>query len=368
MTEVDNYENVRQKLQIGRITAPNRKEIFKLMKILWNEEEIKLLSHFDSVGKKNSLKNLSKKTGIPEQEIEEILERSVNIGTIIKTDSDYRLMPLVPGIFESYFIKRQDTEENQLKVAELYRYIFKNKAPDLENVNSIRKGFRPLLPYDSEEKLIKVEESFEVENQVLPFEVVKDMIDKNDTFAVIPCQCRLIGELTGEPCKVASSELGCFVVGEGAEKWINRGKARRLTKEEAIDFLRKTEKAGLIHNTIADTSKESSRFICNCCSCHCGVLLPAKKYDYKGVVETNFVPRFDMDLCTKCEICMNKCQNEAIYHLWPSKPDLSDERMKVREEFCVGCGVCAANCPNNAIKMVKVKNDHPKRLPINFLF
>ncbi|MFX0012302.1 MAG: 4Fe-4S binding protein, partial [Candidatus Hermodarchaeota archaeon] len=108
--------------------------------------------------------------------------------------------------------------------------------------------------------------------------------------------------------------------------------------------------------------------ICNCCSCHCGVLLPAKKYDYKGVVETNFVPEFNMELCTKCETCMNKCQNGAIYHLWPSKPDLSDERMKVREELCVGCGICAANCPNSAIKMVKVKNEHPIRLPLNFLF
>ena len=368
MIEVDNYEIVRQKLQIGRITAPNRKEIFKLMKIFWNEEEIKILSQFNSVGKNNTLDQLTRKTGISKEKLEEILDRSVKLGTIIKTNSDYRLMPLVPGIFELYFIKRQDTEENQNKVAEIYRYIFKNKAPDLEKVDSIRKGFRPLLPYDSEEKLIKVDKSFEVENQVLPFEVVKDMIDKNDIFAVIPCQCRLIGELTGEPCEVASSELGCFVVGEGAKKWIDRGAARSLSKEEAIEFLRKTEKAGLIHNTIADTSKETSRFVCNCCSCHCGVLLPAKRYDYKGVVETNFVPEFDLKLCTKCEICMNKCQNEAIYHLWPNEPDSSDERMKVREELCVGCGICAANCPNNAIKMVKVKNEHPRRIPLNFIF
>ncbi|MFX1501685.1 MAG: ATP-binding protein [Promethearchaeota archaeon] len=368
MTEVDNYEIVRQKLQIGRITAPKRKEIFKLMKIFWNEEEIKILSHFKNVGGKISLEELNKKTGIPEQEIEEILKRSVNLGTIIQTNSDYRLMPLVPGIFELYFIKRKDTDENQQKVAEIYRYIFKNRAPDLENINNIRKGFRPLLPYDSEERLIKVDESFEVENQVLPFEIVKNMIDNNDTFAVVPCQCRLIGELTGEPCEVASPELGCFVVGEGAKRWISQGAARSLTKEEAIDFLRKTEKAGLIHNSVADTSKDSSRFICNCCSCHCGALLPAKKYVYRGVVETNFVPEFDMELCTKCETCMKKCQNEAIYHIWPSKPDSSDESMKVREEVCVGCGICAANCPNNAIKMIKVKNEHPKRIPLNFLF
>ncbi|MFX1374778.1 MAG: ATP-binding protein [Promethearchaeota archaeon] len=368
MSEVDNYEIVRQKLQIGRITAPKHKKVFKLMKIFWNEEEIKIVSQFNNVGQKISLQELKEKTGVSEQEIEEILKRSVNIGTIIQSNSDYRLLPLVPGIFELYFIKRKDSQENLHKVAEIYRYIFKNRTEDLEYVDKIRKGFRPLLPYDSEEKLIKVNESFDVETQVLPFEVVKNMIDNNDSFAVIPCQCRLIGEYTGEPCEVASAEMGCFVVGEGAERWIAQGAARRLTKEEAIEFIRETEKAGLVHNSVADTSKDTSRFICNCCSCHCGALLPAKLYNYKGVVQTNFTPEFNMELCTKCETCMNKCQSEAIYHIWPIKTDLSDERMKVREDLCIGCGVCAANCPNSAIKMVKVRNEHPKRIPLNFLF
>ncbi|MFX0029166.1 MAG: ATP-binding protein [Candidatus Hermodarchaeota archaeon] len=364
MTEVDDYEIVRQKLQIGRITTPNHKKIFKLMKIFWNEDEIRILSHFNNIGMVTSRKELAEKTGKSEEEIEALLRRSARNGTILRFGSDYRLLPLVPGVFEMYFIRRKDSEENLRKVAEIYRYIFKNRAPDLEDDESIRRGFRPLLPYDSEEKLIKVDESFDVETKVLPYEVVKDMIDKNESFAVVPCQCRIIGEYTGEPCEHAPAELGCFLTGEAAERQISYG-ARRLTKEEAIEFIRETEKAGLVHNTVADTSKETSQWICNCCSCHCGVLLPAKLYHYKGVFQTNFSPEFDMELCTKCEICMEKCPNEAIYHIWPSKPDSSDETMKIREEMCIGCGTCAANCPNNAIKMVKVRNEHPKRSSLN---
>ncbi|MFX1501684.1 MAG: ATP-binding protein [Promethearchaeota archaeon] len=358
MTEVDNYEIVRQKLQIGKITTPKHKKTLELMKIFWNKEEIKILSHFNKVGINTSLKELNKRTRLSEEKLEEILRKPARYGTILRFGSNYRLLPLVPGVFEMYFIRRKDSEENQRKVAEIYRYIFKNRSPNLEDIDNVRRGFRPLLPYDSEEKLIKIDKSFDVESRVLPYEVVKDMIDKNDTFAVIPCQCRLIGELTGEPCKVAGPELGCLQTGELAERQISYG-AKRLTKEEAIDFLRKTEKAGLIHNTIYDTSKDTSEWICNCCSCHCGVLMPAKKYDFKGVFQTNFAPEFDMELCTKCETCMNKCQSEAIYHIWPSKPDSSDESMKVREELCVGCGICAANCPNNAIKMVKVRDEYP---------
>ncbi|MFW9823645.1 MAG: indolepyruvate ferredoxin oxidoreductase subunit alpha [Candidatus Thorarchaeota archaeon] len=364
MTEADYYENVRQKLHIGRITAPNHKKIFKLMKIFWNEDEIKILSHFNNVGIKTSRKELVEKTGKTEEEIEKLLRRSVRNGTILRSGSDYRLIPLVPGIFEMYFIRRKDSQANLHKVAEIYRYIFKNRAPDLENVDKIRRGFRPLLPYDSEEKLIKVDETLDVQTKVLPFEVVKDMIDKNESFAVVPCQCRLIGEYTGEPCEVAPAEMGCFLTGDAAKRQIAYG-AKKLTKEEAIEFIRKTEKAGLVHNTVADTSKDTSEWICNCCSCHCGVLLPAKIYKYKGVNQTNFAPEFVMDLCTKCEICMEKCPNEAIYHIWPSKPDSSDEEMKIREELCIGCGTCAANCPNNAIKMVKVRDEYPRGISLN---
>ena len=136
-----------------------------------------------------------------------------------------------------------------------------------------------------------------------------------------------------------------------------------MTKEEAIEHIKKAEKAGLVHTTVADNSLASSMFICNCCSCHCGALYPAKLYHYRGANQSNFAPEFDMELCTKCETCIKKCPNEAIYHLLPTKSDSSDEIMKLREEFCIGCGICAVNCPKDAIKMVKVREVVPKKAP-----
>jgi Pyruvate/2-oxoacid:ferredoxin oxidoreductase delta subunit len=363
MTQVDNYEIVRQKLQLGRIIAPKHKKIYELMKIFWNEEEIEILSQFNNAGKNTSLKELTEKTGKSRQDIKKILERSIVNGTLSKSGPKYKLIPLLPGIFEKYYIARKDSEENQAKAAEIYRFLMK-QAPDLEKIDERVKVFRPLLPYDAKEKLIKIDKSLNVKSEVLPYEFVRDMIDKNEIFAVIPCQCRLIGEYTGEPCEVAPAEMGCFVTGAGAESLIKQG-AKRLNKEEAINFIKETEKAGLVHNTVFDTSKESSIFICNCCSCHCGALYPAKLYHYRGANQSNFAPEFDMELCTKCEKCLNKCPNEAIYHLLPNKPDSSDERMKIREEFCIGCGICAANCPNSAIKMVKVRDEFPDKFEID---
>jgi len=46
MTEIDYYEQVRQKLVSGDIHVPKHKKVIKLMKVFWNEEEIKILNHF----------------------------------------------------------------------------------------------------------------------------------------------------------------------------------------------------------------------------------------------------------------------------------------------------------------------------------
>lgn len=359
MTEIDYYENVRQKLTLGQINPPPRhKLIFKLLKLFWNEEEIKILTHFHSADKSITLEELETKTGIPKEKIKEILARPVKTGTISEYKGKYSMVTILPGVFEKYFIVSRDTEENLKKAAIIFRSIF-NKVLPQHNYDMNFKFFRPLLPYDAEEKLIEINETFDAENKVLPFELVKELIDKNEHFGVLRCQCRHVAEVSGEPCKTASADMGCFVVGPAAQLQVSEGTARALTKEEAIEFIKATEKAGLVHNTVADVSFESSLFICNCCSCCCGVLYPAKQFAHISVEKSNYTPSWNMDLCTKCEICSRKCPNGAIYHRWPEKTDDSDEMMVLREELCIGCGVCAANCPEDAIKMVKTRNEVP---------
>ena len=362
MTEIDYYEQVRQNLELGPIHAPKHKKIMKLMKVFWDEDEIKILSHFDKVGQWISLGKLEEKTGIPKSEIKRILARSIEIGTLAKKGARYSLIPLLPGIFEKYYIVRKDTEENQKKAARLYRDIMKEIGPG-EAYEREGNVFRPLLPYEAKEKLIEINNSLDVKSQALPYELVKQLIDDNEDFAVIPCQCRLIGELTGEPCDCAPASMGCFLVGiaaKGVEQMCDD--AQILTKEEAIQFLKDTEKAGLVHNTTVG-SEEMGVFICNCCSCHCGALYPARLIHVKGASTSNYAPKINMELCVKCETCMKKCPSEAIYHKWPIEPDSSDEQMVVKEELCIGCGVCAANCPKDAIKMVKVRDIVPKKAP-----
>ncbi len=244
------------------------------------------------------------------------------------------------------------------EVAKIYRSIINEFLPQLI-VETDFKLFRPILPLGAKEKLIKVDESMEVNQEILPYDLVQEMIDKFDVFASIPCQCRLIAELDGEPCKVAPAELGCFLAGPSALKLINDGVANQMNKEEALEFLKKVEKAGMIHNRIADKGIESTTVICNCCGCHCGSIHPIKIARHYNDQRSNYLPKFDNDVCKHCDLCRKKCQMSAINHHLPNETDKSDEYMYVREEFCMGCGICAANCPSGSIKMVKVRDAEP---------
>lgn len=361
MTEVDNYEIVRQKLVLGPLKTPKHRKVKKLMKVFWNEEEIKLLSHFDAADKNMSLEQLEERSGMPEDEIKEILSRSAENGTISKVGAKYCLEPLLPGIFEKYFQRSKDSEENLKKAALLYRDIMKEVMPQ-ESLENEWRLFRPLLPLEANEKLIEINKDFDVQSQALPYETVKNLIDKHEHFAVITCQCRRIGELSGEPCEVAPASMGCFIAGPGAHMQVIAGihGARLLkSKEEAIEFLKETEKRGLVHNTVFDKGNDSSFFVCNCCGCHCGVLYPPKLFHEIGAIQSNYSPIWNNDLCVKCEICMKKCPNDAIYHRFPVETDSSDEGMVLKEEVCIGCGICAVNCPNGALKMVKVRDNIP---------
>ena len=121
MTEIDYYEEVRQKLTLGPLHAPKHEKTFKIMKLLWNEEEIKLLSHFPIAGETISLRNLVEQTGIPKKDLKIILNSLAEKGTISKSGNKFGLIPLAPGVFEKYFLAEKDTKENMEKIAVIFR-------------------------------------------------------------------------------------------------------------------------------------------------------------------------------------------------------------------------------------------------------
>ena len=57
---------------------------------------------------------------------------------------------------------------------------------------------------------------------------------------------------------------------------------------------------------------------------------------------TSFLPEYNRNLCSGCEVCITVCPFKAI-----SKNE-ADE-IEIRQVLCKGCGVCGATCTNQAI-------------------
>lgn len=355
----DIYESVRQKMRLGQLGTPQHKKTLEFLKLLWNEEEIRLIDNFEGAFQFQSPRKLAKKTGLDKTEVKKILKRCSKKGTLLRVGNEFCLLTIAPGLFEHYILTRGDSAENTKKAAEFFRWAFTNLFPQMYN-NMDPPVWRPKLPYNAEERLIAIDEEIPVQDQqILPGELVIELIEKNEKFAKLYCQCRMTGKLIGEPCHIPE-ELGCLLCGLNATLVVQAGLGEEITKEEAIQYIKDCEKAGLVHMGISSQGPETLTFICNCCACHCLGLSGMAKLGIADYGRSNFEPEIISDLCVLCDTCLKKCPMNAILHQYPLAAE-NEEKMVIKLQKCIGCGVCAANCPKDAIKLVKRRTSGPPK-------
>ncbi|MCK4699635.1 MAG: 4Fe-4S binding protein, partial [Bacteroidales bacterium] len=85
-------------------------------------------------------------------------------------------------------------------------------------------------------------------------------------------------------------------------------------------------------------------YICNCCTCSCGVLRGIAEYGcLNSVARSDFHAVVDKDLCNACEICIDRCQFNAL--------QMIDDICIVDTSFCFGCGLCVTSCSTGALSL-----------------
>ena len=193
-------------------------------------------------------------------------------------------------------------------------------------------------------RIIPIEQALEKDNMVATYDDVRHLIETRRPINVTECVCRKGKRLQGKKCKVDAPNETCFQFGVAAYMYKNLGLGREISKEEAYDIIDKAEKTGLV---IQPGNSQKPGSICCCCSCCCIVITHAKKLPKPlEIFTTNHRSSVDVDACTGCATCVERCPMEAL-HLDESNKSV------VNEGLCIGCGVCVPACPEKAIHLVK---------------
>jgi electron transport complex protein RnfB len=256
-----------------------------------------------------------------------------------KTDGGlgYGLLPFVVGIYENQL------GSLDLELASLFEAYYKQAFTEMLTVT-------PAI-----HRVVPVGESIKNDMEVAPFESAAGIIENAKSWAVMDCICRRQTALMGKPCKHPVDV--CMIMADKPEAFTTSDEVRALTKDEAYAVLRRADQAGLVHSV--SNNQQGTWYICNCCTCSCGILRGIAELGIANVVASSaFVNTVDEEACTACGLCVEQCQFGALS---------VDTVAQVDRVKCVGCGVCVNACADQALILVRRPAEEVKPVPVSII-
>ncbi len=296
-----------------------------LLEVLFTPEEADLASHLRLTPA--TPESIASQLGMDAEHVRIQLKQMAKKGLIAAERTadglGYGLMPFIVGIYEMQ-AGRIDRE-----LAERFEAYYQQAF-----VQAV--GTQPYF-----HRVLPVQETIELEMELQPYESTAALIDQAQAWGVVDCICRVQKSLIGEGCEhpldvcmILSSQPGAFDASSSV---------KALDHDGAIATLRRAAEAGLVHTV--SNHQEGHWYICNCCTCSCGILRGLKEFGVANVVaHSRFLSQVEEELCVGCELCLEWCQFEALTHA---------EIAQVDADRCVGCGVCVIHCPENALTLIE---------------
>jgi ferredoxin len=253
-----------------------------------------------------------------------------------KEGVEVKLLPFIVGFYENQ-VNRMD--ETFARLFERY-YSFVH-----QELFSCEPQFHRVVP---------VNETINTHIEILPEDNVMTLLSSKKAWAVLDCVCRKQKQLIGEGCEHPLRM--CLAMSDFPNAFDGLTEMDALDLEGALAILDEASAAGLVH-TVAN-QKGNISYICNCCTCSCGILRGIAETHIANVVARSaYVAKVDQDVCIVCGICEERCQFDAI--------NIADTA-EIMSERCVGCGVCAKACPELAITLHLRPSDEILPVPNSF--
>ncbi len=293
----------------------------------------------------------------------------------------------VPGIFEMV-VNNKELVRKYPQIAKAFDDYGHLKNPVAAGNVPIGKGVMRVIP---------IESAIDGETRRASSEEVSGYIRKARLLSVSDCSCRTSREEMGEGCGHLKEEM-CIQLDDAAEYYIRTGRGREVTKEEALEIIRKAERDGLMHQIPNTEGEGHTHAICNCCGCSCYAIRAAGMYNNPDMVRSNYVSKVDADHCVGCGECIEVCPSGAIMlgeklcasiesqtpkHIdlpsdteWGAEKWNPDYRVNRKESLETGTSPCKTSCPahisipgyiklasqgryREALEMIKKENPFP---------
>jgi len=243
---------------------------------------------------------------------------------------NFKLIPFIVGFYEN------QNAQIDAEFARLFEDYYRQAAHKIMTLKP------------SVQRIIPIEKTIPVNIRVMPYQRASTYVENSKSWGVLNCICRVQKELIGEGC--GHTKENCLVFSSRPRQFDRIDSIRALTKEEALDILEQAEQEGLIHSV--NNIQEGVDYICNCCSCCCGVLRGMIEYGSpQAVAGSEFQAAVEASLCSGCGTCLERCQFQAL--------SLVDEICEVKTDKCLGCGLCVSTCPTQALHLVEKSTSEP---------
>lgn len=357
-------------IKAGMLPFPITDTLMEIMHLLYTDEEVEFINKAFKRRPSLTMDQLKDKTGMSEEKILEVINSLAEKGALFNQPSSkgimvYRILPLIMvGVFEYQFMNKIQYTEKEKKIAKLFDELF-DELKDVvqDKYDQMLPMFKQIPPVDRtvpihediEGDEIKIEVNEEVEppeEQVLAADKIRDIIEKFDDIAVAHCFCRQHQDLLGNSCEITDLRETCFTFGKSARYVSEQGFGRAISKEEALEILKKSEEEGLVHKAYhphGDIERDETS-VCNCCKDCCATFGLWREGVMPMVNATNFLSKIDQDICIGCGTCIERCPVDAI--------ELNeDEKAERNSEWCIGCGICAHFCPESAISLLEGRRE-----------
>ena len=283
----------------------NAPEYYCMAGILTDEEADVAIAA--GLRKERTAAYLAKKVGKTVQEVQPLLDNLVYYGIFRRSRNEtlgedtYYMQIFAPGILEM-MVNQQDLLETHPEVGRAFEEYTRNLAANMGAMIPDGYGLMRVIP---------VESALEGIPGVNEFERISHYLDKYDRFSVSPCSCRASRTSIGDGCGHLDEDM-CIQMGKGAEHYIRSGRAREITREQALEIIKRAEENGLMHDMVNIEEPGESAAICNCCACACFGLRVGLMYGARDAIRSNYVAEVDEAKCVACGQCVETCPGNAL--------------------------------------------------------